>query len=124
MTALCDEFDVILGNLFLAAHKAVLDYGCRCISITRDCRNFSWKASLQQCDTKVADTVKSIAAERLGSSKLTLNCAQAARYVRNGCESFFVLVNNDDADRTIGANAVIDDDDDDDDECTGSRCTT
>lgn len=116
VTELCDEFDIILGNAFLVAHKAVLDYGRRCISITRDGRKYCLKAiNAQQCEPQVTDDD---GVEKARTSKLILNYAQAARCVKNGCESFFVLVNtgNAESDVSVDDPAVIDDDDDD--ECT------
>lgn len=77
VTELCDGFDVILGNSFLVAHKAVLDYGRRCISITRDGRKYSLKASsIQQCDAAIADQADDTA-EKVFNSKSILNYAQA-----------------------------------------------
>lgn len=121
VTELCDEFDIILGNSFLVAHKAVLDYGRRCISLTRDGRKYTLKASsVQQCDTEVAgQTDCDYSTGKACMSKLILNYAQATRCVRNGCESFLVLVNTAklNADSTVDDAAVIDDDD----ECTDGK---
>jgi len=117
VTDLCDEFDLILGNSFLAAHKAVLNYERHCISLTRDGRKYSLKA-VRQSSATVADSVDSVGDESVSASKLILNFAQATRCIRNGCESFFVLVHNNVADPAADDHTVIDDDDD---ECTDGQ---
>ena len=40
VTALCDEFDVILGNRFIAGHWAVLDYSNYTVSVCRHGRQY------------------------------------------------------------------------------------
>ena len=79
VTDLCKEFDSILGNTFMTEHNAVLNYPRLTVSLTRHGKRFTLKAG---CKTEVAT-----------ESKLFLNCAQARRSLKNGCEAFLVMVN-------------------------------
>lgn len=103
---------------FLAAHEAVLDYGRHTSQLLETAEN---SFCLQQCDAQVADTADSVAAKKLGNSRLILNYAQATRCVKNGCESFFCTGAQCWCWSYNGDDAVIDDDDDD--ECTDGKDT-
>ena len=79
VTELCRDFDVILGNTFLMGHTAILDYQRSTVSLTRHGKRFTLKAGY----TPKADT----------DNKVFLNCAQARRSLKNGCQAFLVMVN-------------------------------
>ena len=79
VTDLCKEFDIILGNTFMTEHNAVLNYPCLTVSLTRHGKRFTLKAGRKT--------------EFATESKLFLNCAQARRSLKNGCEAFLVMVN-------------------------------
>ena len=79
VTDLCKEFDVILGNTFMTEHNAVLNYPRLTVSLTRHGKRFTLKAGRKT--------------EFATESKLFLNCAQARRSLKNGCEAFLVMVN-------------------------------
>ena len=81
VTTLCEDFDVILGNTFLTGHNAVLDYGRNRVTLTRDGKRYSLLARTQTDATPF-------------TGKPFLSCAQASRCVRNGCESYLVMVNS------------------------------
>ena len=79
VTDLRKDFDVILGNTFMTEHNAVLNFQHLTVSLTRHGKRFTLKA---RRDTKAAT-----------DSKLFLNCAQARRSLKNGCDAFLVMVN-------------------------------
>ena len=79
VTDLCKEFDVILGNNFMIGHNAILNFQRLTVSLTRHGKRFTLKAGLKTGNA--ADT------------KLFLNCAQARRSLKNGCEAFLIMVN-------------------------------
>ena len=96
---------MVLGNSFLAAHKAEVKYERHCILLTRVGRStLSNLRAVQQSSATVADSysVDSIGAESVSASKLILNFAQATRcicfHIHRGSEPFFVLVHNQVAD--------------------------
>ena len=68
--------DVILGNTFMTEHNAVMNYPRLTVSLTRHGKRFTGR--------KI---------EFATESKLFLNCAQARRSLKNGCEAFLVMVN-------------------------------
>ena len=78
VTELCADFDVILGNSFLTEHKTILDFKHHTVSLTRDGKKYKLKAGY---------------ADKNAGKKLLLNSAQARRSIKNGCDSFLVLLN-------------------------------
>ena len=124
---LCDGFDVILGNSFMASHRAVLDYSNYNASLRRHGRQFTLfprsisadKGGLpsQLPEPNFRDACKTVPlrdskarhngfsdqnakyTDQLGGPdpKLVLSCAQARKSIQQGCRSFLVLVTHDQA---------------------------
>ena len=98
VTDLCKDFDVIVGNTFLTEHNAVLDFQRLTVSLTRHGKRFTLKAGLKT--------------ETVTDNPLFMNCAQARRSLKNGCEAFLVMVN-----------ALVNDTDTDTDAAKDVNCT-
>ena len=102
VTDLCNEFDAILGNRCLVAHKTQLNFERNTVHLVRHGKSFTLKARIEN-------------AEHANALNKVLNFAQAKRCARQGCQSLFVLlkegvdsspiasiVNNDDGGDEIG----------------------
>ena len=89
VTDLRHDFDVILGNTFLTGNRAVLDFERHTVSLTRDGKLYQLKAGSAETKTEHND-----AFDEFHGDRQFLNCAQATRCIRNGCESYLVVVNN------------------------------
>ena len=90
---------MILGNSFLAAHKAVLDFGSLSVSITRDDKLYKLRAAAIENGAVVVNSGKASAViadvslpKPDDETAVLLNCAQAARCLKNGCGSYLVVV--------------------------------
>ena len=122
VTDLCDDFDVILGNSFMAGHRAVLDHSNYTASLRRHGRQYTLiprpisadKDRLpsqlpepnfrDSCDTAPLwdgktghngfSNQNAKYTDQLGGPdpKLVLSCAQAKKSIKQGCRSFLVLV--------------------------------
>ena len=89
VTDLCQDFDVILGNTFLTGNKAVLDFERHTVSLTRVGKLYQLKSAGGATETEHADSI-----DEFHDDRQFLNCAQATRCIRNGCESHLVVVNS------------------------------
>ena len=88
VTELCQDFDLILGNSCLTEHKAVLNFGSNTVCLFRNDKLYKLKGA-------ATETVKSSCHfDEFDSSKHLLNCAQASRLIRNGCDSYLVVLNS------------------------------
>ena len=122
VTDLCDEFDVILGNSFMAGHRAVLDYSNYTASLRRHGRQYTLIPRSISADKSgrfsqlpepnFRESCKTVPlrdsnarhnsfsdqnakyTDQLGGldPKLVLSCAQARKSIKQGCRSFLVLV--------------------------------
>ena len=84
---------MILGNSFLLANKAVMDFRRHTISLTRDGKLYTLHAGTDNTLPDDFDFDDEHVYNSMYSSKQFLNCAQASRSLKNGCAVHLVIVN-------------------------------
>ncbi len=101
VTELSIDFDIVLGNPFLTGYKAVLNYHLDTCTLVQHNKTYTLRPlSYSGADLDSPHCTHTLrlpsapvaASARLPFEKLLLNASQCRRALRQGCESFIVLV--------------------------------
>ncbi len=102
VTELSIDFDIVLGNPFLTSYKAVLNYHLDTCTLVQHNKTYTLRPlSYSGADfdsphcthTLRIPSAPVAASARRPVEKLLLNASQCRRALRQGCESFIVMVN-------------------------------
>ena len=102
VTELSIDFDIVLGNPFLTGYKAVLNYHLGTCTLVQHNKTYTLRPlsysgadfdSPHSAHTLRLPSAPVAASARLPVKNLLLNASQCKRALRQGCESFIVMVN-------------------------------
>lgn len=95
VTSLASDFDLIIGNDFLVSHKAVLNYHTGTCTHVQDGKSMTLRPlSYSSPNSRLQQpSVPMAASAKVPVEKLLLNAKQCRRAVRQGCDSFLVMMN-------------------------------